>query len=275
VDLGDPEPDDKAIKKYLRVVRPRYKQLVVSMEAFVDLSKLSIEKIKGTLKSSDNAEEEAASPSNSANGKLLLTHEEWVERYKAKDGGRGGSSSGGRGKTRGRGGECGASNNFDAGASSGRAGMGDVCKRCGKRGHWAQNCRGKLKTEEQAHVAQEEEEQTLLLAVSVDQGDEIDPQNEPVPAAPAPAIHCDGQLHLLENKVFTAFDDAGDRDPRRWVLDTGASNHMSGSRAAFSSIDDGVTGSVRFVDGSVTRIEGIGTVLLSCKSGEHEALTQV
>jgi hypothetical protein len=76
VDLGDPEPDDKAIKKYLRVVRPRYKQLVVSMEAFVDLSKLSIEKIKGTLKSSDDAEEEAASPSNSANGKLLLTHEE-------------------------------------------------------------------------------------------------------------------------------------------------------------------------------------------------------
>jgi hypothetical protein len=36
--LGDPELDAKALKKYLRVVRPRYKQLIVSMEAFDDLS---------------------------------------------------------------------------------------------------------------------------------------------------------------------------------------------------------------------------------------------
>jgi transposase InsO family protein len=256
------------------------------MEAFVDLSKLSIEEIIGTLKSSDDAEEETAPPPNSSPGKLLLTHEEWVERYKSQDGGRGGSGSGGRGKTRGRGGGRGSSNssgggssNSDAGASSGRAGPGDLCKHCGKRGHWAQHCRGKLKVEDQAHVAQEEEEHALLLTVSVDQEKGIDPQFEselvPTPSAPAPAIHRDGHLHLLENKVLAAFDDANDRDPKRWVLDTGASNHMSGSRAAFSDLDGGVTGSVRFGDGSVARIEGIGTVLLACKSGEHRALAHV
>lgn len=64
------------VKKFLCVVRWRYKQLVVSMEAFVDLSKLSIEEIAGTLKSSDDVEVEAPPPSGSTTGKLLLTHEE-------------------------------------------------------------------------------------------------------------------------------------------------------------------------------------------------------
>jgi transposase InsO family protein len=136
-----------------------------------------------------------------------------------------------------------------------------------------------LKTDEQAHVAQEEEEQALLLAVCVDPEEGIYPQTEPpppqLPAASAPVISTDGELHLLENKVFAAFDDAGDRRPKRWVLDTGASNHMTGSRAAFSSINAGVTGTVRFGDGSIARIESAGTVLLSCKSMEHRALHHI
>jgi hypothetical protein len=284
-DLGDPEPELKAVKKFLRLVRPRYKQLVVSMEAFADVSKMSIEEITGTLKSSDEVEEETPPPppSNSSTGKLLLSHEEWLERYKlhSQDGGRGGSggrrkSRGGRGKPRGRGGHGG---NPGGSSSSSRAGPGDICKRCGKTGHWAQYCRGKLKTEEHAHVAQEEEEATLLLAVAVDPKEGNFPQIELLPpqlTAPlSPAISTDGELHLLESKVFAAFDDSSDRDPKQWVLVTGASNHMTGSRAAFSSIDGGVTGSVRFGDGSVARIEGIGTVLLSCKSGEHRALHHV
>jgi hypothetical protein len=89
-DLGDPEPEEKAVKKYLRVVCARYKHLVVSMEAFVDLSKLTIEEITGTLKSSDDADEEVSLASSDSNtGKLLLTHEEWLEKYKphSQDGG--------------------------------------------------------------------------------------------------------------------------------------------------------------------------------------------
>jgi hypothetical protein len=118
-DLGDPEPKEKAVKKYLRVVRVRYKHLVVSMEAFIDISKLTIEEITGTLKSSDDADEETTPPSNSASGKLLLTHEEWLEKYKPNiDGGRGGTSSGGRDKSRGRGrgpGRGGGGSSWDGG----------------------------------------------------------------------------------------------------------------------------------------------------------------
>jgi hypothetical protein len=59
------------------------------------------------------------------------------------------------------------------------------------------------------------------------------------------------------------------------VLDTGALNHMSGSQATFSSINNGNVGTVKFVDGSMVRIKGIGIVLFECKNGEHQAFTVV
>jgi hypothetical protein len=178
-DLGDPEPEEKAVKKYLRVVRARYKHLVVSMEAFVDISKLTIEEITGTLKSSDDADEEMTLPSNSASGKLLLTHEEWLEKYKPNiDDRRGGTSSGGLGKSHGRGrgrGRGGGGSSRDGGTRSSPARHRRHLQEVLKKGHWAQNCRGKLKAEETAHVAQEEE-QTLHLSTGVDLDEGIHPQ---------------------------------------------------------------------------------------------------
>jgi hypothetical protein len=63
--------------------------------------------------------------------------------------------------------------------------------------------------------------------------------------------------------------------PCRWVLDTGATNHMIGSRRLFAELDTSVTGTVRFGDGSVVDIEGKGTVLFALKSGEHRRLDEV
>jgi hypothetical protein len=45
--LGDPEPDDKVVLKYLRIAKPRYKQLVLSIETILDVSTLSIEEVTG------------------------------------------------------------------------------------------------------------------------------------------------------------------------------------------------------------------------------------
>ncbi|XP_066361361.1 uncharacterized protein [Miscanthus floridulus] len=98
--LGDPEPDNKVMAKYLRVARSRYKQLVISIETLLDISQLSIEEVTGQLKAADDVE---PTPPQAAGGKLLLTEEQWLERYKKQDTGHGGSSSGGRGKGRGRG----------------------------------------------------------------------------------------------------------------------------------------------------------------------------
>jgi hypothetical protein len=50
---------------------------------------------------------------------------------------------------------------------------------------------------------------------------------------------------------------------------------MSGSRTVFSSIDSRTAGNIKFADGLVVNIEGIGIVLYECKIGEHKALTNV
>jgi hypothetical protein len=50
---------------------------------------------------------------------------------------------------------------------------------------------------------------------------------------------------------------------------------MTGERSAFSQLDNSVCGMVRFGDGSVAEIEGSGTIVFSCKNGEHHALTGV
>ena len=60
-----------------------------------------------------------------------------------------------------------------------------------------------------------------------------------------------------------------------WVLDTGATNHMSGCRAAFAELNPAVCGTVRFGDDSVARIEGCGTVVFTCKNGEHRSFSGV
>jgi hypothetical protein len=83
------------------------------------------------------------------------------------------------------------------------------------------------------------------------------------------------QVHLVEEKVFGAVGEEEDPEPHRWVLDTGAPNHMTGSRAAFVNIDSSITGTVRFGNGTIIHIEGYGTVLFSLKSGEHRALDNV
>lgn len=40
-----------------------------------------------------------------------------------------------------------------------------------------------------------------------------------------------------------------------WYLDNGASNHMTGFREKFTMLDENVTGSVHFEDGSTVKIE--------------------
>jgi len=60
-------------------------------------------------------------------------------------------------------------------------------------------------------------------------------------------------VHLLEKTVVPVQCEDG-----VWVLDTGGSNHMTGSRSALSQLDEGVDGTVRFGDGSCVEICGLG-----------------
>jgi hypothetical protein len=236
--LENPEPESKALKKFLCVVRPMYKQLILSMEAFGDLSKLTIEEVERTMKSSEDADEEAAPPpAGSSTEKLLLMKEEWLEKYKQEKFGRGGSKSGSSGRRKSRGGgkprdhrgQHGSDWRSRAGSGSGQTRPNNDCKRCGKRGHWAQHCRGKLKVDTEAHVAQEEEP-TLLFARGVVE-ERVNPLTSLLPIQPLQQIFAgaaDGdesvpqQTDLVEAKVFTALSNSGHQDQKRWVLNTGA-----------------------------------------------------
>ncbi|XP_066320065.1 uncharacterized protein [Miscanthus floridulus] len=251
--LDDPEPEPKVVAKYLRVARPRYRQLVFSIETLLDINELTIEEVTGRLKAADDGHDTGGGSSSST---TCLNHMEeelvaWVV-SRLQLSGEGGSGAGrpppskqprGRGGGSSQGGGRGGGSKPPAGGDGKKKKIvGDECAYYGKTGHWARECR-KKKHDEAAHAAQaveEPKEGALLLGVT--------------------------SLSLGEN---------GGNGRTRWILDTGATNHMTGERSAFFDIDINVHGTIRFGDGSVVEIEGRGTILFSCKTGEHQRLADV
>jgi hypothetical protein len=192
-------------------------------------------------------------------------------------GGSGGTSSKKRG-ARGRGRGCAngeSSNSGSRDSNKGDSGGGptvkrDQCKRCGKYGHWARECRSKPKGEPHLTQAEDDSEPTLLMA-----------RASLVPTAPPPQTGQIGispgrrPLRIVEAKVYVQLDEETERDDSLWYLDSGATNHMSGCRRAFVDIDTSICGTAKFDDGSEVAIEGSGTVLFEGKTGEHLPLTRV
>ena len=57
-------------------------------------------------------------------------------------------------------------------------------------------------------------------------------------------------VNLDEPRAQVHLGCVGGEQEQRWYLDSYTSNHMTGSKAAFSELDDDVTGMVKFGDGS-------------------------
>ena len=64
-------------------------------------------------------------------------------------------------------------------------------------------------------------------------------------------------------------------DPALWYLDTGATNHMSGSQKFFCELDKSTAEFVKFGDNSRIRIEGKGAIVINQKNGEILQLSNV
>jgi hypothetical protein len=114
---------------------------------------------------------------------------------------------------------------------------------------------------EQVHIAQDEEEASLMLVLST----LIHPE----------VISSSVEVEIYEEKVFAHLDEEKEHDARTWVLDTGATNHMSGCRAVFTKIDTKVLSVMHFSDDSVARIKGHMTVMFVCKNDESQSFNGV
>jgi hypothetical protein len=132
------------------------------------------------------------------------------------------------------------------------------CKKCGIYGHWAKECKTPAKEERQeaVHAVLGVNDLALLVAQVCNV----------VRRRPSFVQ----QVFLNQDRVFPA-----DYNEGSCVLDTSATNHMTGCRASLIELDETVGGVVRFGDGSTVKIGGIGAVTIAGKNHDHRVLTEV
>lgn len=76
--------DARMVKKFLRVVPPRYIQVAVTIELFKDMKTLTIEELIGHLRAAEDRFEPSVEQVTDKTAKLLLSEEEWAEKNKSR-----------------------------------------------------------------------------------------------------------------------------------------------------------------------------------------------
>jgi len=71
-------------------------------------------------------------------------------------------------------------------------------------------------------------------------------------------------VNLDEPRTQVHLGCVGGEQEQRWYLDFGASNHMMGSKEAFSEVDGNMISTVKLGDGSRVAIQGQGTIIFRC-----------
>jgi hypothetical protein len=136
----------------------------------------------------------------------------------------------------------------------------DQCLNCGETRHWSRDC---ISHAGSGHLAQEDNDKPTLLMAQVCALH--DAEEEGAPRAPVVLNERRAQVHLEEEDG----DNDDDDKKKMWYLDSGASNHMTGEHEAFSELDTGVVGIVKFGDDSRVEIRGCGTIVFKCQNAAH------
>ncbi|XP_023520946.1 uncharacterized protein LOC111784490 [Cucurbita pepo subsp. pepo] len=261
--FGDKFEEAYLVKKFIRSVPSKFLHIVSAIEKFADLKVMTMEEVIGEERIGGNKE-------NAEH--VLLTQGEWKEKKRSDNGGhsRGRGRSGRwRGRGHGRGNDS-FHQEKKADKSKVRCyncqGLGHYasecrklkCYNCQKIGHYASDCRSKKrenhyashcrskKRENQAHLTetQSDEDEPALLTAQVCE----------VRTLGLPELT---EMALYEEKVVSK---EIEKKNNIWFLDTEASNHMTGYRSWFSELNELVTGTVKFGDGSLVEIKERGDV---------------
>ena len=140
----------------------------------------------------------------------------------------------GRGRGRGRGHGRGRNSSLDEDKEKKFDNSTIQCYNCQKYGHFAYECRGKKKERDEHSYVSE-----ATPAASAAQ-------------SPSPAVIASSSLLMAvveeASDLLLHGSEGAPSDPTLWYLDTGATNHMSGRREFFCSIDKSTTGFVKFGD---------------------------
>jgi hypothetical protein len=268
--------DTRVVKKMLRMLPQCYAQIAISIETLLDLKTLTVEELVGRLRMAED--QIGIETVTDKAGRLLLTEDDWASRNRYRLLPESSSSSDGEKKL---GYNPGKWKNGRRGdkkdspvklTSEGTLRRKGKCRNCGIYGHWRVDCKRPPKKErkEEAHVVQTEQENPSLLLSTVAT---VRVHRAPFDAEPVGVRTTHQVVHLNEEKKYSTV--IGDEEKDVWVLDTGASNHMTGRREALASLDASVRGTVRFGDGSLVEIEGIGSVVLQTRKKGHKVLTEV
>lgn len=252
--LGEKVEEAYVVKKMLRAVPSKFLQIASAIEQFGNVDAMSVEEVVGSLKAHEERlkgvtetgqgqlllSEEEWRKREGNEGQLLLTREEWLKRNNGngtRNSGENRIVRGGRDKSRVR------------------------CYNCQGFGHIAVDCRKPRKEREfqkEVNLTISHEDEPALLIAEVEKTEER-----------SMLLKEDSIVPNLRTKVEEQ------KESQVWYLDNGASNHMTGQRGKFKELDEGITGRVKFGDGSTVNIEGKGTVAFQCKNGEERLLKEV
>ena len=251
--LGETIEETKLVKKFLSSLpRRKYIHIVASLEQVLDLKTTTFEDIIGRLKAYEERVAMDEEEETQDTQKLMYANSDSQSASSNHDsnGNFRGRGHGGRYYNRGRG--RGHYNGRYNDRYYSEIDLSKItCFRCDKNGHYASTCPDRLLKLQETIEAKEKEADTTE----------------------AEELMMHEVVYLNEKNVRPREFETNNENV--WYLDNGASNHMTGSQSFFKTLNESITGKVRFGDDSCIDIKGKGSILFCSRDGSKKILDDV